>query len=95
MLLSERRALQKQKAQKREIEKFLAPVFVIDRGIWLQSRSQYIYACRRLGILHQMRNPEVAEIARLEKLREVVLREIPNIAEGLTEFDLCPTKNEI
>jgi hypothetical protein len=96
VLLSEARRRKREKAQKREIERFLAPAFVIDRGVWLQARSQWIYATRRLGILYQSHpDNHREEIARLEELKAVVSREIPNIADDLRAEDLCPTKFEI
>jgi hypothetical protein len=96
MLLSAARAAKRQKARAKETESFLASQpLVITHDVWLQCRSTWIYATKRLGICWQHPDKFTEEISRLEKLRKVIMENTPNVVDGLTPEMLCPTFLEI
>jgi len=98
MLLSERRKRKRIKASEREIKNFIGEPEIPatpSHDIFLQNRSEYVFIERRLGISTQHPERNSSEITRLEKARDAVLRDTPNVTDGLRPDDFVPTRLEV
>jgi hypothetical protein len=98
VLLSEKRKIKREKAKKREVKSFVEKVkipAIPSHEIFLWRRAGYLYCARRLGILKQHEGANLVEIEWLEKIQAEILRDFPQVTDGLRPEDLCPTRLEI
>lgn len=96
LLLSEARRRKRDRELQKQVAKFKsATPASITREDFLQRRAVWLYCEKRCGILVQNIERHMPEFERLRKVQAEIIREIPNISTGLTEFDLCPTRLEI
>jgi hypothetical protein len=66
-----------------------------DRGVFLEHRAEYLFVYRRLQILNQHPEAHFREIRRLEKVQADIIRDTPNVTDGLRPDDFVPTRLEV